>query len=85
MNFYSMIHLEQNLSEHRTVLMRKSDYCCFYSDIDECLAGTHSCSDNFQCINVMGDYVCVCKDGYVVSNSGTECEGVFDQSVVCEK
>ena len=44
------------------------------SDLDECSNGTHMCSHNADCMNTMGSYRCVCKDGF--AGDGYYCSGV---------
>ena len=44
--------------------------CIFHSDIDECAAMTHNCSDGLICENIPGNYTCVCQEGY----TGLFCE-----------
>ena len=48
---------------------QKSHSILFYhshynEDIDECLAGTHSCSTGSKCINRVGGFSCQCLKGY---------------------
>lgn len=40
-------------------------------DIDECAEGTHQCSPFANCMNTIGDYECVCKEGY--TGNGLQC------------
>ena len=58
--------------------------CCeenFWStDIDECMDGTAVCDSNADCVNELGSYDCVCKDGY--TGNGSSCVGK-DQICVC--
>lgn len=35
-----------------------------FTDIDECLHGTSTCSSNANCVNTQGSYHCQCADGY---------------------
>ena len=45
-------------------------------DVDECATNRHNCSDRMDCIDTMGSYVCVCKEGYNVSiGFEDECQG----------
>ena len=37
---------------------------CF-SDIDECAAGTHNCSDHAVCNNTKGGHNCTCEKGLI--------------------
>lgn len=34
------------------------------NDVDECADGSHTCSDNENCINTVGSFICSCKNGY---------------------
>ena len=43
------------------------------SDINECTAGTHNCTQNQRCINMPGIFMCECVSGYELSNGA--CEG----------
>lgn len=45
----------------------------FFTDIDECAAGTFGCDANAECINTKGSYNCFCKAGY--QGDGKTCEG----------
>uniref|UniRef100_A0AAY4CEM9 Fibrillin-1 n=1 Tax=Denticeps clupeoides TaxID=299321 RepID=A0AAY4CEM9_9TELE len=42
--------------------------------LDECSNGTHTCSYNADCMNTMGSYRCVCKEGY--SGDGFYCSDI---------
>ena len=44
-----------------------------FSDIEECLAGNHTCSSDAKCINNNGSYNCSCKAGFV--GDGRNCSG----------
>ncbi|XP_041378711.1 protein NEL-like, partial [Gigantopelta aegis] len=37
-------------------------------DKNECVTGDHSCSESQNCINTIGSFHCVCKEGYTGSN-----------------
>ncbi|KAL0167414.1 hypothetical protein M9458_035636, partial [Cirrhinus mrigala] len=41
------------------------------SDLDECSNGTHLCSPSADCMNTMGSYRCLCKEGF--SGDGFYC------------
>ena len=45
---------------------------CF-SDIDECVTGTHNCSDFAVCNNTKGGHNCTCKKGFL--GDGENCTG----------
>ena len=48
-------------------------YICIVSDINECDLNTHNCSNNTECYNTNGSFVCNCSDGF--SGNGVICEG----------
>jgi hypothetical protein len=48
---------------------------CSFSDINECTASTFTCTDNSQCANTEGSYVCNCDAGY--RQVGDLCLGMF--------
>ena len=35
-----------------------------FTDVDECISGTHNCSNNATCTDSDGSYLCSCKPGY---------------------
>ena len=41
-------------------------------DMDEC-AEDFSCPDNFQCINVEGNYSCICDNGFFLGQDNLTC------------
>lgn len=43
------------------------------ADIDECLEGTHSCSQ--ICVNNPGSYSCGCNSGFSLTFDGFGCTG----------
>ena len=45
------------------------------ADVDECDTGTHDCVHN--CNNVIGSFVCFCKDGYKLEEDGINCKGAI--------
>lgn len=36
----------------------------FYTDENECASGQHTCHGDADCIDTIGGYECVCKDGF---------------------
>ncbi|XP_077868960.1 cysteine-rich with EGF-like domain protein 2-A, partial [Saccoglossus kowalevskii] len=41
------------------------------SDLDECETGTHNCSQESElCVNEIGDFQCICSDGYLNTSTG---------------
>lgn len=44
-----------------------------FSDVDECVEGSHKCSVDAVCNNTKGSYKCTCKPGY--HGDGLTCEG----------
>lgn len=50
-------------------------YCMYtFAEIDECLEGTHNCSENARCEKVAGGYTCVCGTG--LEWNGNTCTGI---------
>ena len=50
-------------------------YCEY--DIDECEGDPNICNDSLlECLNFDGDYMCICKQGFVKSDNGS-CFGKF--------
>jgi hypothetical protein len=47
---------------------RKSEDTNTCIDIDECSEGTATCPSLSTCMNTIGDYTCVCADGYELMN-----------------
>ena len=46
-----------------------------YKDVDECVEGSHRCSQN--CSNTDGSYECSCIDGYQLEDNGHSCNGII--------
>lgn len=42
-----------------------------YVDINECEEDLVNCTENSQCVNLIGSFVCICNHGY--HNNGTNC------------
>lgn len=64
---YQATDKEGNVAEKR---YRKVEV----TDIDECALGEHACSENAECINTIGGYECVCKEGF--AGDGFKCHDV---------
>ena len=45
----------------------------YITDIDECLEDKGGCEH--YCVNVLGDYYCECKDGFVLGKDKYDCLG----------
>jgi len=43
------------------------------SDTDECIAMNITCGENEKCDNIPGSYMCVCSDGYSMTNGTGNC------------
>ena len=54
-------------------------YICLYSDTDECIDGTHNCSQ--ICINTIGSFTCVCDDGYELDSDEVTCNGMYKMCI----
>ena len=54
------------------ILVMIMNLCVHISDIDECSEGVHNCSieHNRKCNNTIGEFECVCDDGYEENSSG---------------
>ena len=48
-------------------------------DIDECIDGTHGCSQ--ICRNNIGSYSCLCNDGFQLNLDGFHCDGTIDYCI----
>ena len=48
----------------------------FHPDIDECTAGSHNCSQNAQCVDDAGSFICQCLTGF--TGDGFTCAGECD-------
>ena len=46
----------------------------FFSDQDECVAGTHKCSPYAICTNTLGSHKCACRAGF--KGDGLACEDI---------
>ena len=54
---------------------------CYIADVDECAAGTDTCSSNSYCENKVDGFDCKCIPGYTLDSSNTcvdvdECAGI---------
>lgn len=46
----------------------------WFSDIDECARGVHTCESDQECVNTAGSFGCTCGAGYRRDSQGN-CEG----------
>ncbi len=48
-----------------------------FSEIDDCIEGTHNCDKNAKCTNLKGSFKCECNDGYNDTGRARkgECQG----------
>ena len=44
-----------------------------HADVDECAEGTHNCSMNATCTNIVGGFTCACLNGF--TGDGVSCSG----------
>ena len=51
----------------------------YYLDVNECATYDNLCESNANCINTVGSYRCVCKDGFQLNKDICE-KGIFSQS-----
>ena len=47
----------------------------FFTDIDECINGTHNCSQ--ICTNTDGSFTCGCNEGYELNIDDVTCNGLY--------
>ena len=52
-----------------------STHECYFIDIVECSTGDHNCTQNEQCVNRLGTFICECVRGYELFNGN--CEGTL--------
>ena len=43
------------------------------ADVDECKTSRHNCSENADCINIVGSFNCTCQNYYSYFGDGFEC------------
>ena len=53
----------------------------YNADLDECIIGTHRCSQD--CKNTKGSYQCFCNNGYILNNNGITCDGKINNIFEC--
>ena len=49
-------------------------YICFYSGMEECIDGTHNCSQ--ICTSTNGSFTCGCNNGYLLDFDEVTCNGM---------
>ena len=54
-----------------------------FTDVDECLQGTHSCGAFARCSNTKGSYDCRCKRGY--TSDGQNCTWLGKNPLIASK
>ena len=54
-----------------------------FTDVDECLQGTHSCGAFARCSNTKGSYDCRCKTEY--TSDGQNCTWLGKNSLIASK
>ena len=47
----------------------------FFTDINECTENLDDCSDNANCVNLIGSFECLCLDGF--RGDGRTCSGLM--------
>ena len=52
----------------------------FFTDIDECGSGFYHCDENADCIDIVGSYICDCKEGY--TGNGETCSDIDECSSI---
>ena len=51
----------------------------FFTDVDECILGTHNCDMNANCTNSVGSFNCTCREGF--EGDGLVCTGTIIMKV----
>lgn len=62
-----------------------SIFVLFFTDINECTAGTHTCdkrTDRGLCTNNVGSFTCSCASGYQLAQDQRTCEGQLCKSAI---
>ena len=54
-------------------------YIGLFTDIDECINGTHNCSQ--ICTNTAGIFMCGCNEGYKLNFDNVTCNGMYEMCV----
>lgn len=55
--------------------------CTHITDVDECSTGIHSCSENAECTNTEGGYICTCNANY--TGDGNNCTPGIASELIC--
>ena len=58
---------------HTRVLLYIHWMAFIFSDVNECDNTYHGC--HHDCVNTNGSYVCICYDGFILTEDGRSCEG----------
>ena len=68
------MHIKQLITYMLAEVTWQLPGCLLYiADINECVEGTHLCTQN--CNNTIGSYVCSCNDGFIIDVDGRTCDG----------
>ena len=59
-----MVRKKVKTSNTATLSIKKSNFCKFCINIDECLEELDNCGDNAICTDLPGTWNCTCEVGY---------------------
>ena len=71
---YYMKHAHMFIQRNIICNVQKHTYITNHLDIDECIDGTHDCSQT--CTNLIGSFICGCNYGYILDDDGFTCHGI---------
>ena len=67
---------------HNKARIHESIRCSTNPDIDECLSSPSPCSDDSDCANLEGSFLCTCPPGYVYRDFWDICNKRFKEKLV---
>jgi len=63
--------------------VKDSIYPSLHADIDECELRIDNCHVNATCADVIGSFVCTCKNGF--DGNGVDCTGMKSMCIVASR
>ena len=73
------IQLTLSTQSTQSTLNQLPQSCYYFTAIDECSEGSHTCDKNANCTNIDGSFECQCKIGF--SGDGHTCTGIHSYNV----